>query len=62
MKINLLADYRGILTNEQYYLAGEHDLPAGIAQALVDEGRAESLEKAPEPEPAKSAAKRGAKK
>ena len=61
MKINLLADYRGVLTNEQYYLAGEHDLPAAVAQALVDEGRAESLEKAPKPEPAKPAAKKGRK-
>ena len=40
MKITLLTDYRGVLTNEVFYLAGEHDLPDGIAQALVDAGRA----------------------
>ena len=44
MKINLLADYRGYLTNEQYYTKGEHDLPASIAGALVAAGRAELIE------------------
>ena len=61
MKVLLLADYRGVLTGEQYYEAGEHDLPAGIAQALVNDGRAESLEPDPQPEPVKPAAKKGKK-
>jgi hypothetical protein len=56
MKINLLQDYRGVLTAEVYYLAGEHDLPEGVAQALIDDGRAELVE-----EPEKPAPKRGKK-
>lgn len=44
MKINLLNDYRGVLTSEQFLTAGEHDLPDGMAQALIDEGRAEAIE------------------
>jgi hypothetical protein len=43
VKIKLLADYRGHLTNEQYYTAGEWDLPAAIAGALVEAGRAVQL-------------------
>jgi hypothetical protein len=45
MKVNLLHDYRGVLTNELFYLAGEHDLPEAVAQALIDAGRAEAIEK-----------------
>jgi hypothetical protein len=41
MKIKLLADYRGVLTDEEYYTAGVHDLPEEQAKALVDAGRAE---------------------
>ena len=51
MKIKLLADYRGVLTGEQFYTAGEHDLEEGTASALVAAGRAEYID-APEPEPA----------
>ena len=43
MKINLLADYRGVLTDELFYSAGVHDLPDAIASSLVDAGRAEPL-------------------
>jgi predicted flap endonuclease-1-like 5' DNA nuclease len=45
MKIKLLADYRGVLTGEQFFTAGEHDLPGGMAQALINEGRAELAER-----------------
>ena len=49
MKITLLADYRGVLTNEVFYPAGEHDLPDGVAQALIKAGRAiESFDGWPE--------------
>ena len=41
MKVNLLADYRGVLTDERFYPAGVHDLPDGQANAMVDAGRAE---------------------
>ena len=44
MKINLLSDYRGVLTNEQFYLAGEHDLSDSMAQALIKAGRAVAVE------------------
>ena len=44
MKINLLSDYQGVLTNEVFYLAGEHDVPDGVAQALIKAGRALSLD------------------
>ena len=52
MKINLLVDYRGVLTDEQYFEAGEYqavpDLPLSEeqARALVDDGRAVEI-KAP---------------
>lgn len=51
MRINLLNDYRGVLTGEQFYTAGEHDLEEGTASALVAAGRAEYID-VPEPEPA----------
>ena len=51
MKIHLYADYRGVLTGERFYAAGEHDLDEGAAIALVAAGRAEYID-APEPEPA----------
>ena len=41
MKVNLLADYRGVLTDERFYPAGVHDLPSDQAEALVNAGRAE---------------------
>lgn len=61
MRIKLLADYRGRLSGEQFYPAGEYDapdqMPQEVAEGLVAHGRAELLEQAqPEPEP-KPAAK-----
>ncbi len=50
MKIHLYADYRGVLTGEVFYAAGEHDLAEGTAVALVAAGRAEYVDE-PEPEP-----------
>lgn len=49
MRINLLADYRGVLTNERFFVAGEYDLDGDIAAALVNAGRAEYID-APKPE------------
>lgn len=44
MKIQLLEDYRGKLTNEQYYTAGVYEeggiMPLSHRQALVMAGRA----------------------
>jgi len=44
MKIELLADYRGVLTGELYYTAGVYgvpdNMPKSYANALVEEGRA----------------------
>lgn len=50
MLIILLADYRGVLTNERYYTAGQHDIDDDTAAALVAAGRAEYVTP-PEPEP-----------
>ena len=49
MRVKLLQDYRGVLTGEAFYAAGEHELSDDMAQALVNDGRAESLEPAPKP-------------
>ena len=49
MKINLLNDYRGVLTDEIYYLAGEHDLPDEQAKALLEAGRAKPVLVKPKP-------------
>lgn len=51
MKILLLADYRGVLTGERFYPAGEHDLDEAIASALIAAGRAVLVTSEPEPEP-----------
>lgn len=56
MRIRLLADYRGRLSGEQFYPAGEYDapdqMPQEVAEGLVAHGRAELVEQAqPEPEP-----------
>lgn len=56
MRIKLLADYRGRLSGEQFYPAGEYDapdqMPQEVAEGLVAHGRAELVEQAqPEPEP-----------
>jgi len=43
MKIELLADYRGVLTDERYYTAGEYtqdNMPESYARVLVAQGRA----------------------
>ena len=44
MKIKLLVDYRGALTDEEYYLAGSYAIPADMPKAhatlLVAAGRA----------------------
>ena len=51
MRIKLLADYRGVLTDERFYTAGEYaipgDMPEAQAQALIAAQRAEEIEKAP---------------
>jgi len=44
-KVKFLVDYRGVLTNEEYYLAGEvANLENGAAARLVDDGRAVHVE------------------
>ena len=63
MRINLLADYRGVLTNERFFVAGEYDLDGDTAFALVAAGRAEYIdEPEPEPKPKTTATKRNTKK
>ena len=53
MKINLTADYRGVLTAEIFYTAGLYvipdDMPEAHATKLIAAGRA--VEEQPEPEP-----------
>jgi hypothetical protein len=62
MKIKLLADYRGVLTGEAYYKAGEHEMPEKVAQALVKAGRATSVnEPEPAPKPKTTRTKRASK-
>jgi len=51
MQVLLLVDYRGVLTNETYYTAGNYAIPTDMekahAAALVASGRAvEKVEKA----------------
>lgn len=54
MIINLLSDYRGVLTKEVYFTAGQYsipdDMPESYANELVKAGRAEIVEEA-KPEP-----------
>jgi hypothetical protein len=59
MKVNLFADYRGVLTGEQFFAAGVHDIDEAIANNLVANGRAEYVDK-PEPKP-EPRVKKGAK-
>ena len=44
MRLRLTADYRGVLTDEAYYRAGEYtagqDMPTTHAKALISAGRA----------------------
>lgn len=53
MRILLIADYRGVLTGETYYKAGEYEtgaaMPLSHAQALVVGNRADLIEADPEP-------------
>ena len=61
MKIRLFSDYRGVLTNEVFYLAGEHVLPDGVAQALIKASRAVAVEpevEEPTPKPKTTRTKR----
>ncbi len=58
MRVQFLVDYRGKLTRENFYLAGEQvEFDAGTAQALIDEGRAVAVAPAPAPEIAPAAPK-----
>jgi hypothetical protein len=66
MRVEITADYRGVLTNEVYYPAGVYELPGGIAAALITAGRAVALpdpepEAKPKPEPKTTMTKRGRK-
>jgi hypothetical protein len=60
MKIQLFHDYRGVLTGERYYVAGEYSIPGTMlemdAKALVAGGHAEYVD---EPEPVQPTPKRG---
>lgn len=48
--VKFLQDYRGVLTEEQYYTAGAvASFPDGRAAALVQAGRAERVTEASEP-------------
>ena len=68
MKIRLLVDYRGVLTDEEYFTAGEYNVGPGYpiseawAKALIADGRAEEIKTArpvsQDPEPEKPAQKR----
>ncbi len=50
MRVQFLVDFRGKLTRENYYLAGEQaEFDAATAQALIDEGRATVVSPAPDP-------------
>ena len=62
MKINLLSDYRGVLTGEVFYSAGQHDLDDKTAAALIAAGRAVLVDEPPAPKPASPSARRGRKK
>ena len=53
MQVQFLVDFRGKLTKEIFYRAGETaEFAPATAQALIDEGRAVSVpEPAPQPTP-----------
>ncbi len=48
MKIELLHDYRGVLTGERYYVAGDYDVPDEMPErdaiALMNAGHAVEVE------------------
>ncbi len=51
MLVQFLVDFRGKLTKENYYQAGDQvEFDAGTAQALIDEGRAVAVTHEPAPE------------
>ena len=63
MKIKLMGDYRGVCTDELYYMAGIYTVPGemseGHAGALLAAGRAvEEVEEVEEVEPVKAAPKK----
>ena len=63
MKIRLLADYRGQLTEEAFYRAGvyevDKDIPEDFAKALIHAGRAVEVEAVRAAAVAESAPPRG---
>jgi len=64
VRIAVTADYRGVLTGERFYIAGEYvvgeTIPQPHATALLDANRATLIEAdtEPEPEPVKRVTKR----
>ena len=65
MKIELKADYRGVLTDERFYRAGvlevDVDIPEDDAAALIHAGRAvevQAIQAAAEDRPVKRGSKR----
>lgn len=49
MRIQLHADYRGVLTDEVYYVAGEYGddaMPPAHMKALIEAGRADAVKPA----------------
>ena len=52
MQVQFLVDFRGKLTRENYYVAGEvAEFEAGTAQALIDGGWATAVSPTPAPAP-----------
>ena len=61
MNVRFLRDYRGRLTGERFYLAGQvADIDDGAAQAIIEEGAA--VAEPGQAEPVESAPKAKAKK
>lgn len=47
MRVRFLVDYRGHLTDEQFYVAGDEvEFPDEVAEQLIADGRAEVVEQA----------------
>ena len=56
MQVQFLVDFRGKLTKEIFYRAGETaEFAPATAQALIDEGRATAVSPTPAPELAPAA-------
>lgn len=52
MKVRFVVDYRGVLTGEQWFQAGQEAEIADLqAEQLIADGRAEAVKPAPKPEP-----------